>query len=104
MCCGNVYIAPDPFLHAYDPIDPPVEEDSNSNVRLDPGEDLNGNGMLDTLRDPFQVWLNHNVPGNISVEYIDDWIVYHLGHGEVHCSSNEQRAIPASPKWWDSEP
>ncbi|UCC32296.1 MAG: hypothetical protein JSU86_08440, partial [Phycisphaerales bacterium] len=81
-----------------------TEEDGNANYRLDVGEDTNGNYMLDTLRDPFKLWLSANVPPGVTVEYIDDWFVYHLGHGEVQCSSNEQRAIPGSPKWWDSTP
>ena len=60
--------------------------------------------MLDTLRDPFQIWLSANVPVGIAVEYIDDWVLYHLWEGEVHCSSNEQRLIPGGPKWWESIP
>ncbi len=60
--------------------------------------------MLDTLRDPFELWLNANVPPGISVEYIDDWLIYHLRGGEVHCSSNEQRAFASTPKWWEQTP
>jgi len=106
---GSVYIAPDPFLHAYSVINPPSEEDSNANFTLDPTEDSNGNGLLDTLRDPFQVWMLQNLPGNLGVEFIDDWYIYHVNSGEVHCSSNERRAIPAGPntdrsKWWNKDP
>ncbi|UCC32014.1 MAG: hypothetical protein JSU86_06990, partial [Phycisphaerales bacterium] len=101
---SNVYIAPDPFLHTFDRDNPPVEEDLNSNFELDPGEDSNQNQKLDTYRDPFRVWLNQNMPGDISIEYIDDWYLYHLAYGEVHCSSNEQRAVPVSPKWWEQTP
>ena len=95
---GSVFIAPDPFLHAS------VEEDGNSNFVLDPGEDTNGNGMLDTLVDPFTAWLRSNVPVGLTVTYIDDWFLYHLQLGEVHCSSNERRATPVGPKWWAQAP
>ena len=77
---------------------------ANANWQLDVGEDTNGNFMLDTVRDPFQVWLSANVPSGVAVQYIDDWLLYHLSGGEVHCSSNGQRTIPSSPKWWESGP
>ena len=95
---GTTLIAPDPFLCAA------TEEDVNANYVLDPGEDTNSNFMLDTTRDPFQVWLNANVPPGVNVEYVDDWFLYHIERGEVHCSSNEKRAIPSGPAWWDSMP
>jgi hypothetical protein len=92
---GNTFVAPNPFLHAS------VEEDLDYDWDLDPNEDANGNGMLDTERDPFKTWLDANMPPGVTVEYINDWKVYHLDNGEVHCSSNEQRTIPSSPKWWE---
>ena len=100
---GDLYIAPDPFLHTWAAEAPfPPEEDLNSNFQLDEGEvDVNTNGKLDTYRDPFKVWTDMEVPVTLSVEYIDDWKIYHLGQGEVHCSSNERRAIPTSRKWWE---
>ena len=60
--------------------------------------------MLDTLRDPFRSWFNVNLPSGITVEYIDDWFLYHTLSGEVHCSSNEHRTLPPAPKWWESGP
>ena len=60
--------------------------------------------MLDTLRDPFQIWFNQNPPPGLIVAYIDDWFLYDLDSGEVHCSSNERRSIPNGPKWWDIVP
>lgn len=60
--------------------------------------------MLDTLRDPFQLWINQELPGGIAVTYIDDWFIYHINDGEVHCGSNEMRAIASHPLWWESVP
>jgi|GEM_PF-1924392 len=99
------YIAPSVFLRAFDTTTPPIEEDTvDPNFKFGPGEtDLNGNGKLDTLRDPFEVWLAQNMVPGVTVEFIDDWIVYHLGDGEVHCSSNELRTLP-STKWWQVAP
>jgi len=36
----------------------------------------------------------------VTVSYIDDWYVYHLGLGEVHCGTNVLRN--ASTPWWGS--
>ncbi|MBI3300525.1 MAG: hypothetical protein HYZ72_00365 [Deltaproteobacteria bacterium] len=95
---AGVYIAPDPFLHVFGA--GAIEEDTNRNFMLDAGEDTNGDGLLDTLRDPFQVYVNGVLPAGVTAAYIDDWTTYHLGAGEVHCSSNEKRRIPAV-KWWE---
>lgn len=81
-----------------------MDEDGNQNFRLEvnAGEDLNANGKLDTFRDPFRIWTDEEmIPANIGVTYIDDWDVYHLRDGEVHCSSNEKRQIPTQYRWWD---
>jgi len=94
---GNVFIAPDPFISAYNAS---VDEDANQNFWLDAGEDQNGDGMLDTFRDPFKEWTDAEVSTNIQLEYIDDWKTYHVNFGEVHCSSNEKRQIPAD-RWWE---
>ena len=81
---------------------PADEEDLNQDFFLDthPDEDQNGNGKLDTLRDPFHVLLNGVLPSGIQARYIDDWYVYHLNQGEVHCSSNEKR-VPYTEGWWN---
>ena len=87
-------IASDRFLHAF-------AEDANGSFTLDAGEDTNGNFMLDTQHDPFKVWISQNMPAGIQTTFIDDWYLYHVEKGEVHCSSNEQRSIPTTPKWWE---
>ncbi|MCP4365610.1 MAG: hypothetical protein GY800_09980 [Planctomycetes bacterium] len=98
---GSVFIAPDNFLHNVGI----TEEDADSDFRLDPGEDrIQGgslpNGLLDTLRDPFHTYTNGVLPPGITPRYIDDWEIYHVRSGEVHCSSNEVRNIPAT-RWWN---
>jgi len=93
------YLAPDPFLRQMTPGIP--EEDANGNFTLDPGEDLNGNGLLDTQEDPFKQAVQSTLPPQIPLRWLDDWVVYHINDGEVHCSSNEIRVIPAASKWWE---
>lgn len=40
-------------------------------------------------------------PHNIQVKWIENWYLYHLNAGEVHCGSNTMRRVP-SAKWWES--
>lgn len=41
-----------------------------------------------------------NVPGKVFVSGHDVWSLYHCKLGELHCGSEAERAIPASPPWW----
>lgn len=61
----------------------------------------NGNGFLDTQRDPFHKYFNWPMTASgVQVQYVDDWFVYHMRDGETHCSSNERRATPPI-HWWN---
>jgi protein-arginine deiminase len=40
-------------------------------------------------------------PYGYTVRWVEDWYLYHINAGEVHCGSNAMRAIPAA-KWWES--
>jgi Protein-arginine deiminase (PAD) len=43
----------------------------------------------------------------LTIHWIDDWDVYHVNHGEVHCGTNVVRTPPeavtgfSGPNWWD---
>ncbi|EYF00959.1 protein-arginine deiminase family protein [Chondromyces apiculatus] len=41
-------------------------------------------------------------PLGITLHWIDNWSLYHLLSGEVHCGTNTTRAIPAF-NWWEAE-
>ncbi len=41
-------------------------------------------------------------PHGVSAQWIEDWTMYHLGMGEVHCGTNATRHIPAGDGWWES--
>ena len=36
-----------------------------------------------------------------NIHFIDDWDVYHVQSGEVHCGTNLRRANSAPDNWWD---
>jgi hypothetical protein len=54
--------------------------------------------------DPFiQMW-NDLLPATVQPVYIDNWTVYHMGLGEVHCATNQERrpalsAVPDLSAW-----
>jgi len=41
--------------------------------------------------DPFIQALNAKLPANVTPHYVDDWQVYHMAFGEVHCGTNTLR-------------
>ncbi len=50
--------------------------------------------------DDFMIqWVKDNYPAELEYQFLDDWYVYHLGLGEVHCGSNVQRT--PSTRWWE---
>ncbi|WP_257463373.1 protein-arginine deiminase domain-containing protein [Archangium lipolyticum] len=40
-------------------------------------------------------------PYGITVFWLDDWLLYHRGNGNVHCATNATRQIP-EVKWWQT--
>ncbi len=48
--------------------------------------------------DPLVADLRDRLPASLDVHFVDDWEVYHLGLGEVHCGTNTRRTPEAS--WW----
>jgi protein-arginine deiminase len=37
-------------------------------------------------------------PEDLEIYFLDDWELYHMGLGEVHCGTNVKRT--ASQAWW----
>ncbi len=53
-------------------------------------------------KDIFKTQLeNALAPFGVSVAWVEDWYLYHINAGEVHCGSNSMRAIPEA-RWWES--
>jgi protein-arginine deiminase len=53
-------------------------------------------------QDPFRTQLQEAFGKHgIDIHYIENWDLYHIGYGEVHCGSNTLRTLPAE-LWWES--
>lgn len=48
--------------------------------------------------DPIIAAFTQKMPQGMQLHFVDDWSVYHMGLGEVHCASNVKRTPTAS--WW----
>ncbi len=54
--------------------------------------------------DLFKDLLEQNLtPVGYTVAWVEDWDLYHIHAGEVHCGSNATHEIPAQP-WWENMP
>ncbi|MBT3224100.1 MAG: hypothetical protein HN348_33950 [Proteobacteria bacterium] len=53
----------------------------------------------DQSSDPFISDFKARMPGDLKLVFVDDWDVYHLGMGEVHCGTNSMRQPVGS--WWE---
>jgi len=56
--------------------------------------------------DPFIAMWNDLLPASVEPVYVDNWTVYHMGLGEVHCGTNQERmpalqAVPDLNTWLD---
>lgn len=41
--------------------------------------------------DPLVTWWKDNLPSGVTPVFVDDWDVYHMAQGEVHCGTNQLR-------------
>jgi len=57
----------------------------------------------DPSTDPMIAAVTDIMPQEAELHFLDDWEVYHLGLGEVHCGSNVQRT-PSTVDWWTNDP
>lgn len=49
--------------------------------------------------DPVIQYVRDIFPEDLKLVFLDDWDVYHMGLGEVHCGSNVKREAPRT--WWE---
>lgn len=54
----------------------------------------------DIATDPMAEAMLQAMPEELDVVFLDDWQVYHLNLGEVHCGSNVVRAPDEDLEWW----
>ena len=53
----------------------------------------------DQSSDPVIADFRARMPADVDVVFVDDWSVYHMGLGEVHCGSNTIREPMG--EWWN---
>ena len=51
-------------------------------------------------QDPFIADVTDRMPPHINFHFVDDWSMYHMALGEVHCGSNSTRTPAAH--WWET--
>ena len=54
--------------------------------------------MNDQSTDPVIAAIKESFPDSLNLYFVDDWDVYHMGLGEVHCGSNVRRDVTS--EWW----
>ncbi|SMF48875.1 protein-arginine deiminase family protein [Pseudobacteriovorax antillogorgiicola] len=47
--------------------------------------------LTDQASDPFIKDLTEKLPSDLDLHFVDDWTVYHMGMGEIHCGTNVKR-------------
>ncbi|MED5369853.1 MAG: protein-arginine deiminase family protein [Myxococcota bacterium] len=56
--------------------------------------------VSDESSDPIIAAFSALMPPELNLVFVDDWDVYHLGLGEVHCGSNVIRTPYEDATWW----
>jgi protein-arginine deiminase len=54
--------------------------------------------VVSQANDPFINAFEDAMPAGMQLHVVDDWDVYHMALGEVHCGSNVQRT--PMDTWW----
>ena len=57
-------------------------------------------GGVDLFKDLLEQTLT---PVGFTAAWVEDWDLYHLGGGEVHCGANATHEMPEQP-WWENMP
>jgi protein-arginine deiminase len=55
---------------------------------------------MDRSSDPFIAHIEALLPSELEPHWVDDWELYHMGLGEVHCGTNTKREPTGG--WWTS--
>jgi hypothetical protein len=75
-----------------------VAEDKNGDPALFLADPFLREDLSDQSTDPMIADVRDRIPSSINLHFLDDWDVYHMGLGEVHCGSNVKRE--ATAEWW----
>jgi protein-arginine deiminase len=75
-----------------------VAEESNGDPAIFLADPFLRQNESDQSTDPMIAEVRKRFPSSLNLHFLDDWEVYHMGLGEVHCGSNVKRATTS--EWW----
>lgn len=78
-----------------------VAHDEQGNPHLFIPDPFMRANATDQNTDPFIEHFTQLMPDDLNLHYVDDWDVYHMGMGEIHCGTNSRRTPMA--EWWKGE-
>jgi len=93
--CGNTALALIPGMANLI-----VAEDAAGQTTLFVPDPFFRTSESDYASDPIVQSFTEAMPSELRIEWIDDWDVYHLGMGEVHCGTNVVRTPADDATWW----
>lgn len=79
-----------------------TNENGDGGTAIIPDPFLRGEGQTQDV-DPLVRFWQENTSSDVEVVFVDDWQLYHLGGGEVHCGTNQTRT-PAMSRLQSIEP
>lgn len=78
-----------------------VADDTSGKTTLFVPDPMMRTNISSTDGDPIVASFESVMPPELGVAWVDDWQVYHMGLGEVHCGSNVVRAPYDGADWWN---
>ena len=78
-----------------------VADDQAGQTTLFVPDPMMRTNVNDTAGDPIVAAFSAEMPAELRLEFVDDWQVYHMGLGEVHCGSNVIREPYDGADWWN---
>lgn len=78
-----------------------VADDTSGQTTLFVPDPMMRTNVNDTSGDPIVASFSAVMPPELRLEFVDDWQVYHMGLGEVHCGSNVIREPYDGADWWN---
>jgi protein-arginine deiminase len=75
-----------------------VAEDKNGDPAIFLADPFLRENKNDQSTDPMIEEVRKRFPASLNLHFLDDWTVYHMGLGEVHCGSNVKRET--TTEWW----
>ena len=76
-----------------------VAEEENGQPAIFLADPFMRSKVNDQSTDPFIAAVREIFPPSLNLHFVDDWDLYHMALGEVHCGSNVRRS--GDSRWWE---